>query len=210
MRSKNNFRNGKVNVLQRRKTKHISAVLNRAVNKFYIIGDMNHNPMSFHISDIKLHLKGNDRNIALEELCKFLYDERREWILAVYHFFKIDDKIEVVPTVMKLGNTLLQEIADEVEDHIGILKDSVITGEDGFTKENYHFYGYYINYGAHLLMDAMEEDIIKALLQTNNDLKNVNPTIVQCSAEKVLRAIAGEKFSIADKNALLTNLKEVI
>lgn len=210
MRTKNNFRNGKVNVLQRRKAKHIEAVLNRAMGKFYIIGDMNHGPMSFHVSDIKLHLKGQDREIALQEMCKFLYGEEREWVLAVYHFFKIDGKIEVVPTVMKLGNTLLQEVADDVEDHISTLKDSVIDDEDGFTKENYLFYGYYINYGAELRMDLMEDDIIKALLQVNNDLTDVNPNVVTCSAEKVLRAIAGEKFSLTDSSALQTNFKEVL
>lgn len=194
----------------RRKSAHISTVLNAAMHKFYIMGDMNHDPMSFHISDIKLHLKGFDRELALQEVCKFLYGEKRHWVLAVYHFFKIDGKLEVVPTVMTFGDTDLREVADSAEEHIATLKDSVIDMEDGHTEENYLFYGYYMNYGDNLRMDLMEDDIIQAFLKVNNDLTDIKSEVAKCSAEKVLRAIAGEKFSITNSHALKTAMVEEV
>lgn len=192
----------------RRKSNHISNVLNTAMHKFYIMGDMNHDPLSFHISDIKMHLKGVDLNLALQEVCKFLYGEKRTWVFAVYHFFEVGGKLDVVPTIMKLADTDLREVADSAEENIRILKDSVIDNEDGHTEENYVFYGYYINYGDNLLMDEMEADITSALFKVNKDLTEIKPEIAVCNAEKVLRAIAGEKFSLVNSNALKTHMVE--
>lgn len=196
----------------RRKTQHIQRVINTAMHKFYMLGDMNHKPMSFHISDIKLHLNGIDRDIALQEVCKFLYGEKRTWIFAVYHFFKVDGKLEVIPSIMRLDDSDLREVADAAQENIAQLKDSVIDSDDGLTAENYLFYGYYINYdiGNNLRMDLMEEDIITAFLKVNNDLDNVKPDVVECNAEVVLRAIAGEKFSITNSFAMKTTMQEEV
>ncbi len=194
----------------RNKAQHVTNVLNRAMHNFYMMGDMNHDPMSFHISDVKLHLKGFDKDLALQEVCKFLYGEKRTWVFAVYHFFQIGDQLEVVPTVMTLGDTDLREVADSAQENIKLLKDSVMNPEDGFTEENYVFYGYYINYGDNLLMAEMEQDIITALFKVNNDLTDIKPEIAECNAEKVLRAIAGEKFSIANSGALKTTMVEAV
>lgn len=202
--------NRKTNTVVRRKTKHIERVINTAMHKFYIMGDMNHSPMSFHISDIKLHLRGIDCEIALQEVCKFLYGEKRTWVFAVYHFFMVDGKLVAIPSLMRLGETDLREVADSAQENIRILKDSVIDSDDGLTEENYVFYGYYINYDTHgdLRMDLMEEDIIQAYLKVNSDLKNIDPEVSECNAEKVLRAIAGEKFSITNSHALNTSMVE--
>ena len=192
----------------RHKAVHITNVLNRAMHNFYMMGDMNHDPMSFHVADVKLHLKGFDQDLGLQEVCKFLYGERRTWVLAVYHFFNIDDKMDVVPTIITLGDSLLNEVADSVQEYIAASKEAVLDPEDGHTEENHIFYGYYINYGDNLRMDLMEQDIVSALMKVNNDFENVKPEVCECNAEKVLRAIAGEKFSVANSNALKTNLVE--
>lgn len=192
----------------RNKAVHITNVLNRAMHNFYMMGDMNHDPMSFHVGDVKLHLKGADRNLGLQEVCNFLYGERRTWVLGVYHFFNIDDKMDVVPTIITLSDSLLNEVADSVEEYIAASKEAVLDPEDGHTEENHIFYGYYINYGDNLRMDLMEQDIVSAFMKVNNDFENVKPEVCECSAEKVLRAIAGEKFSIAGSNTLKTNLVE--
>lgn len=192
----------------RKKAVHVTNVLNRAMHKFYMMGDMNHDPMSFHIADLKLHLKGADRDLALQEVCKFLYGERRTWILAVYHFFKIDDKLDVVPTVITLGESLLNEVADSVEEYIAATKEAVMDPSDGHTEENHIFYGYYINYGDNLLLSEMEQDIISALMKVNKDFADVKPEVCKCDAEKVLRAIAGEKFSLVNSKALSTEMVE--
>lgn len=194
--------------VMRAKTNHITTVLNTAMHKFYMLGDMNHDPASFHISDIKMHLKGFDLNVALQEVCKFLYGEKRTWVFAVYHFFEVDGKLEVVPSVMTLADTDLREVADAAQENIRILKDSVIDGDEGHTEENYKFYGYYINYGDNLLMGEMEQDIISALLKVNKDLTEVKPEISECNAEKVLRAIAGEKFSLVNSQAMKSHMVE--
>lgn len=194
----------------RTKSKHISNVLNTAMHKFYIMGDMNHDPMSFHISDIKANLKGIDLEIALGEVCKFLYGEKRDWVFAVYHFFNIDGKIEVIPSIMKVGETDLREVADAAEVNIKLLKDSILDPDEGLSAENYMFYGYYINYGDNLRMDLMENDIISAFMKVNNDFENISTEVVECNAEKVLRAIAGEKFSIINSQALTTSMQEVL
>lgn len=196
--------------VRRTRSKHIAAVLNTAVHKFYIMGDMNHDPMSFHINDIKMHLKGIDIKIALEEVVKFFYKEPREWVFAVYHFFEVDGKIQVVPTIMKLQDVLLNEVGDAAEENIKTLKDSIIGTEDVLTEENYIFYGYYINYGDNLRMDLMEDDIIKALLKVNKDLTEIKPEVQTCTADKILFAIAGEKFSMANSSALQTEMVEEI
>lgn len=194
----------------RKKAVHVTDMLNRAMHRFYMMGDMNHDPMSFHISDLDFHLKGADRLLALQEVCKFLYNERRTWILAVYHFFKIDDKLDVVPTVITLGESLLNEVADSVEEYIAATKEAVIDPSDGHTEENHIFYGYYINYGDNLLLSEMEQDIISALMKVNKDLTDVKPEVCECNAEKVLRAIAGEKFSLVNSNALTTKMVETV
>ncbi|MBQ5153826.1 hypothetical protein EGM85_11255, partial [Macrococcus caseolyticus] len=167
----------------RRKSQHITNVLNTALHKFYILGDMNHNPMSFHISDIKMHLRGFDCEIALQEACKFLYGEKKTWVFAVYHFFKVDGELVVIPSEMKIEDTDLREVADSAQEYIADLKASVIDSDDGLTEENYIFYGYYINYGTDLRMDLMEDDIIAAYLKVNNDLVDVKDEIVECTAE---------------------------
>lgn len=192
----------------RTRSKHISAVLNTAMHKFYIMGDMNHDPMSFHLSDIKLHLKGKDIAIALEEMTKFFYDERREWVVAMYHFFDVAGKIEVVPSIMKIQDSLLNEIGDHAEEYFQQLKESVLGTADGLTEENYIFYGYYINYGDNLRMDLMEDDIITALLKVNKDLTEIKPERRLCTADKILFAIAGEKFSLANSQAIPTYMVE--
>lgn len=192
----------------RKKSQHVAAVLNTAMHKFYIMGDMNHDPMSFHVSDLKLHLKGVDLKIALEEMTKFFYSERREWVFAAYHFFNINGKTEVVPTIMKIGDSLLNEIGDSAEEYISQLKESVMDPDNGFTEENYIFYGYYINYGDNLRMDLMEDDIIKALLKVNKDLTDIKPERAICTAEKILFAIADEKFSLANSAALKSHMVE--
>lgn len=190
----------------RSKSKHISAVLNSAMHKFYVMGDMNHNPMSFHTSEINMLLKGVDLRVALQEMAKFLYAERRLWHFAVYHFFKVDGRTEVVPTLMQFPDTLLNEVADSAEEYIQSAKDAVIGSDEGLTAENYVFYGYYINYGEDLRMDLMEDEIVTVLLKINKDLTEVRDDIMTCTAEKVLRAIAGEKFSLANSDALQTSL----
>lgn len=192
----------------RNKAVHITNVLNRAMHNFYMMGDMNHDPMSFHITDIKLHLKGADRNLGLQEVCNFLYGERRTWVLGVYHFFSIDGVLDVVPTIVTLGDSLLNEVADSVEQYISDTKETVMDPEDGHTEENHIFYGYYINYGDNLLMDAMEQDIISAFMKVNSDFSEVKPEVCECTAEKVLHAIAGEKFSLPNSSALSSNLVE--
>lgn len=192
----------------RKRSKHISAVLNTAMHKFYIMGDMNHDPMSFHLSDIKLHLKGADIGIALEEMTKFFYAERREWVFSVYHFFEVNGKVEVVPSIIKIADSLLNEIGDSAEEYIQQTKDSVIGTEEGFTEENHIFYGYYINYGDNLRMDLMEDDIITALLKVNKDLTDIKPERQLCTANKILFAIADEKFSVANSQAIQTHMVE--
>ncbi|QBZ70704.1 hypothetical protein pETSU_123 [Edwardsiella phage pEt-SU] len=192
----------------RKKAVHVTNVLNRVMHKFYMMGDMNHDPMSFHIADLKLHLKGADRDLALQEVCKFLYAERRTWVLAIYHFFKIDDKLDVVPTVITLSDSLLNEAADSVEEYIRASKEAVMDPSDGHTEENHIFYGYYINYGDNLLLSEMEQDIISALMKVNKDFSDVKPEVCECNAEKVLRAIAGEKFSLVNSKALTSDLVE--
>jgi hypothetical protein len=143
-------------------------------------------------------------------MSKFFYGQRKQWTFAVYHFFKVNGKIEVAPTIMRIEDTLLNEVADAAEKNIQILKESILDTEDGLTEENYIFYGYYINYGESLRMDLMETDIISALMKVNNDLQDISPEIVTCNAEKVLRAIAGEKFSIVNSNSLSTEMVEVV
>lgn len=194
----------------RRMSKHIAAVLNHVMDKFYIMGDMNHSPTSFHTSGLNLHLKGMDLVIALQEMMKFLYGERKQWTFAVYHFFKIDGKIEVIPSLMRIDDSLLNEVADNAEDNIKLLKDSVMDEEEGLTEENYIFYGYYINYGEHLRMDLMEQDIITALMKVNGDLVSVNPEVETCTAEKILRSISNEKFSLVNSNSLKTDYVEKV
>lgn len=200
-------RNKKFNPLRTR-TKHIQNVLNNAINKFYMIGDMNHDPMSFHVSDIKMQLKGGDLGIALSELTKFFYGEKRHWAIGIYHFFNIEDKLEVVPTIVKLDEVDLREVAEVVDVNVKLAKEAILDPEEGFTEENHIFYGYYINYGNNLSWDAMEADIIKAFMKVNQDFENIKPEICECTAEKVLQAIAGEKFSVADSNRLKTSMVE--
>ena len=202
-------RNKKYNPI-RDKSKHISAVLNAAMHKFYVMGDMNHSPASFHISEINSRLKGMDLKIALQQVTQFLYSERKLWHFAVFHFFDVDGKLEVIPTNMKIENTLLNEVGDDAEENIRLLKESIIDSEPGLTEENYIFYGYYINYGSDLLMSAMEEDIIAAFLKVNNDFTDIKPNVVTCTAEKILRAIANEKFSLVNSKALSTNMVEEV
>lgn len=193
----------------RRRSIHISNVMNHAINRFYMLGDMNHDPMSFHTSELNMYLKGHDLVIGLQELTKFFYSERREWILAVYHFFKVNGEIQVVPTQVTIQDALLNEVADATQGHIKTLKDSIIDVDDGHTEENYFFYGYYINFGDGLNMVAMEEDIIQAFFKVNKDLSEVSPEIRECNAEKVLRAIAGEKFSLVNSDALKSTMLEI-
>jgi len=189
-------------------TNHIKAVLDSAINKFYIIGDMNHDPMSFHTSEVNMMLKGTALKIGLEQMTKFFYGERRKWTFAVYHFFKVDGKIEVVPSIMQIDDALLNEVADAAEENIQLLKDSIIGTDEGLTEENYVFYGYYINYEDGLRMDLMEDDIISSLFKVNKDFEEIKPEVRTCTAEKVLRAIAGEKFSLANSNAIKTTMIE--
>lgn len=193
----------------RSRVSHIGAVLNTAVNKFYMVGDMNHGPQSFHLSDIKMNLKPDDARIALGEMCEFFYGQPRTWALGVYHFFNIDGKIEVIPTVLKMEDILLNEFADQVDEQIETVKQAILDPEEGYTEESHIFYGYYINYGDNLSWDAMEGEIIGALMKVNNDLQDINPEVVPCNAEKVLFAIAGEKFSITNSNAIKSELEEV-
>lgn len=189
-------------------SRHVAAALNNAINKFYIIGDMNHDPMSFHTSQVNMALKGLALRIGLQEMTKFFYKERRNWVFAVYHFFKVDGKMEVVPSIMRIKEALLNEVADAAEENIQLLKDSIIGSDDGLTEENYVFYGYYINYEDGLRMDLMENDIISSLFKVNNDFDDVKSEICTCTAEKVLRAIAGEKFTLANSGALKTKMVE--
>ncbi|QZA70659.1 hypothetical protein AH04_184 [Erwinia phage AH04] len=189
---------------------HVAAALNSAINKFYIIGDMNHDPMSFHTSQVNMTLKGLALKIGLQEMTKFFYKERRNWMFAVYHFFKVDGKMEVVPSIMRIEDALLNEVADAAEENIQLLKDSIIGTDEGLTEENYVFYGYYINYEDGLRMDLMEDDIINSLFKVNNDFEEIKPEVRTCTAEKVLRAIAGEKFSLANSHAIKTNMIEEI
>lgn len=191
-------------------TNHIKAVLDSVINKFYIIGDMNHDPMSFHTSQVNMMLKGTALKIGLQELTKFLYSERRKWIFAVYHFFKVDGRMEVIPSIMRIEDALLNEVADAAEENIQLLKSSIIGSDDGLTEENYVFYGYYINYEDGLRMDLMENDIISSLFKVNKDFEEIKPEICTCTAEKILRAIAGEKFTLVNSHALKTKMIEEI
>jgi hypothetical protein len=189
-------------------TKQVAHVLNTAINKFYMIGDMNHDPMSFHLSEVNMMLRGSALNVGLQEMTKFFYGERRDWVFAVYHFFDVDGKMEVVPSIMQIPDALLNEVGDAAEENIQLLKNSIIGTDEGLTEENYVFYGYYINYGDGLRMDLMEDDIISSLFKVNNDFAAINPEVCTCTAEKILRAIAGEKFSLVNSKALKTNMIE--
>lgn len=192
----------------RARVKHVQTVLNNAISKFYMIGDMNHAPASFHLSDVQLHLKPADAAIAYQELAKFLYGEKRPWGVGIYHFFEIDGAVEVVPAIIKMDDTDLREVADSVEQHIADTKAAILDPENGFTEESHIFYGYYINYGDNLSWDAMEGEIIEALMKVNNDLEDIKPEVVTCDSEKVLMALRNEKFSISDTLSLTTNMQE--
>lgn len=192
----------------KRTSVNVSTILNRVLNKWYVIGDMNHDPKSFHTGELNVFLKGRDLVVALQEMAKFFYDRRQEWVFAVYHFFKVDGKIEVVPSVMRIQNTTLNEMADQAEDNIRQLKESVIDVEDDHTEENYIFYGYYLNFGGDIRLDLMEEKIIESLYKVNNDLESIRPEIVPCTAEKVLRSIVGDKFVLSNPKALSTSMTE--
>jgi hypothetical protein len=189
-------------------TNHVKAVLDSAIQKFYIIGDMNHDPMSFHTSEVNMMLKGTALKIGLEQMTKFFYGDRRTWVFAVYHFFKVDGKMEVIPSIMQMEDALLNEVADAAEENIKLSKESIIAGDDGLKEEDYVFYGYYINYEDGLRMDLMEDDIINSLFKVNNDFEEIKPEVCTCTAEKVLRAIANEKFSLANSHALKTTMIE--
>lgn len=128
--------------------------------------------------------------------------------MGIYHFFEIDGAVEVVPAVIKMDNTDLREVADSVEQHIADTKAAILDPENGFTEESHIFYGYYINYGDNLSWDAMEGEIIEALMKVNNDLEDIKPEVVTCDSEKVLTALRNEKFSISDTLSLSTNMQE--
>lgn len=194
----------------RARVKHVQTVLNHAISKFYMIGDMNHVPMSFHISDVQLHLKPNDAVIAYQELAKFMYGENRPWGIGIYHFFEIDGAIDVVPAVVKLDDTNLREVALVVEDHIVATKAAIIESDDNYTEESHVFYGYYINYGDNLSWDAMEGEIIEAFMKINNDLSDVNPEAVKCTPDLVLEALRVEKFALSSTVDLKTEMQEAI
>jgi len=188
--------------------RQVNAVLSDTLSKFYVMGDMNHNPMSFHTSRVNMLLKGTALTVGLQEMTKFLYGERRLWQLAVFHFFKVDENIEVIPAFMRFEDSLLNEVGDAVDQYIQLSKEAVLQSEQEVKEEDYLFYGYYINHGEDLRLDWMEADIIGALFKINNDLDDVNPEVCVCTAEKILRAVAGEKFSLVNSNSLKTRMVE--
>ncbi|EBY9763958.1 hypothetical protein D5W64_12665 [Salmonella enterica subsp. enterica serovar Saintpaul] len=194
----------------RARVKHVQTILNHAISKFYMIGDMNHVPTSFHLSDVQLHLKPADAVIAYQEVAKFLYGENRPWGVGIYHFFDIEGSIDVVPAVIQMDDTNLREVALAIEDHIASTKAAIIESDDCYTEDSHIFYGYYINYGDNLSWDAMEGDIIEAFMKVNNDLSDIKPEVVKCTPDLVLEALRNEKFTPANTMALKTEMKEQV
>lgn len=193
----------------KRRGDHVTAVLNRAIEKFYIMGDMNHAPASFHVNEINTHLKPNDAAIALGQFTTFAFKDPRAWMFAVYHFFNVNGNIEVIPTQMTIEDTTLAEVGDLAEENIKLLKDSIIGSEPHLTEDNYIFYGYYINYAEKIRMDKMEEDIISVLFKVNNDFTDIKEHKVQCTTDKIIKAIGAEKFKLIDNDKYKTNMELV-
>lgn len=189
-------------------SRQVSAVLSDTMSKFYVMGDMSHDPMSFHTSRVNMHLKGAALAAGLKGMTNFLYGQRRLWQLAIFHFFIVDGKFEVVPAVIKFDDSLLNEVGDLTEECIQRTKEAVVQSEQGLRAEDHCFYGYYINHGEDLRLDLMEEDIIDILFKVNHDLQVIPAKVRECTAEKILRSIAGEKFSLINSGSLKTNMVE--
>lgn len=203
----NNKKPRKKGSIVRRKSNHIGAVLNRAIAKFHIIGDMNHIPTAFHFGDIALHLKGKDLEIAQEHALEYLCLERKTWTFMGLFFFKSEEGIEIIPSVMEVENTVLGEMGKNGEDYLKQMRDSIYSENPHYSDDTLEFYGYYLTYGNNLNISSVEDQLCASFFKITNDLESIEPHVVEITEDKVMTALGRDKFHLVDSKTKTTEMK---
>lgn len=202
-----NSKSRKKSSMIRRTSNHITAVIQRCIAKFHIIGDMNHLPTAFHYGDIKLHLKGMELKIGLEHANEFLLEKRQSWTFMAIHYFKTEQGIEVIPVVLVKEDTTLGEMGTHGEAMLKECRESVYTSGEGYSDDTLLFYGYYLTYGKDLNIGSVEEQLSTIFLKTTKDLTEISDNVVEITTDKVINALLSDKFHLVNSNALTTELQ---
>ena len=160
------------------------------LNKFQIMGDMNHRPTVFHLRELNKYVRPDLRKTAYAHLLKFLLEDRQPWTLMVITFFETKEGIETYPTSTVVPDTNGEEMAGIVESFIAESLNSAIETE-GYTVSQRKFYAYYLNFGGDLNLDHLEEQLTTRFLQVTQDLTAVNPDHIEvCNRQKLIEALA--------------------
>lgn len=190
----------------RRKSNHISYVLNRVMAKFHIIGDMNHLPTTFHFADLNLHLKGKDLEIAQEHALEYLCLERKPWTFMGLFFFKSAEGVEIIPRVIEVEDTTLGEMGKNGEEYLLTMRQSIYEENSEYSDDTLEFYGYYLTYGHGLNIDSIEDQLCTSFFKITNDLENIQPHVVEITEDKVLASIGRDKFHLIDTKTTKTEM----
>lgn len=175
---------------------HIDTVVNRCMSKFHYVGDMNHPPLAYHYGDIALHLKGEAKKVAYEHIHEQLLDKPGPWTLIGYHFFNLNEKIEVIPATIVVPDVTLQDMGDRFEDLLKDLRDSITASDKRFHEGNLAFYGYYLTYGEDLQVDRIEKGMVDSLFKITDDMTNIQPYIVKVDADSLFKALGEDKYTL--------------
>lgn len=192
--------------LVKRRSNHIKIALDKCLSKFHLIGDVNHRPKAFHYADLSMYLKGTDLKVGYQLAQEYLLVDKRPWTLIVYHFFKTETGIEIVPATIVVKDTDLIDMGNRCEDLFKDLRESVYQANEGLNDANLAFYGYYLTYGDNLLVESIEENICNGFFKLTNDLADVTPNVVRVTSDKLIQALAEDKYHLSNRDALSTNM----
>lgn len=205
---------GKVTVNQamhKQRVRNIHYVLNRALGKFFIIGDRNRLPMSFHLSDMHLQLKGTELRQAKEQMIEFFFQKEQTWNICFYHYFRYDEQfIEVTPVLCTLENTTLGITCDYVNSLAKATRELIIASGE-HDEEAYETYAYQINFGGdNLNFDKMDPQFIEGFLKITKDLSTSDKTQeVIVNGFTIVDQISNEKFSLTDTRSAVSDFMSI-
>lgn len=174
-------------LLRRQISVLVHQTLNKALNSFYVVGDMYHEPICFGPSEINKALPDLGNKACWKELVNYLFGEARTWQVMVYHFLDHDGIIESIPVRMIIDDITLGLVADMVTPFINSSKEMIFEQEEYKGLESHYVnYGYYINWGDDINFDAMDGNNIEAFFKVTRDLSAQSDTVAIINGKNLI------------------------
>ena len=200
----------KAGIERQKKVQRISDIISKTLDKMFIFGDKDHEPVSVHLSDFMNMLDSDDSLVVGKILTNFMFGELHDWTVFIYHYFQNNDFIEVVPVVIELNATTLNKIGDTITELCNKSKEELFKDpEKAGYEDKYKTYSYDIHWGTGFDLDVMNCNYPDNFLKISQDLSFVKVDHeVKVTGDMIIKQIVNDKSNL--KNPLPSSESEFI